>query len=715
MSSLNRPLPARIEGLHELASNLWWSWNASAREVFRTLDYGIWRRTDHNPLKMLSLLTPERLEEAVRDPNFLKAYDSAIDGLRRMHSTIDTWWSERQRGVSSLSVAYFSAEFALHQSVPLYAGGLGVLAADHCKEASDLGVPLIGVGLRYAVGYFQQTISAEGHQLECYDRFPLEETPLQRALTPAGQPCSVCITLAQANIRIAVWLVRVGRVVLYLLDTDVEENPDWARELCARLYVGDPDARLQQEIIFGVGGVRALRALGHSPDVWHLNDGHAAFVIFERIRELMESGNSIEEAVNIVRSTTLFTTHTPVAAGHDTFSFDVVERQLDGLLSANRSLRDVLFTLAAYSSAESSLFNMTVLALRGSGATNAVSQAHRDVTNRMFTPVVGETARPVHAITNGVHVPTWIAPAIDALFNLYVAPDWKERHDDPSIWNRVLTIPDEELWRVRQLLKEHLLTFIREHARNRWIQHKAGDAQLAARGSLLDPSALTIGFARRFTEYKRSELIFNDHDRLARLLNAPGRPVQLIFAGKAHPADEDGKKSLNRIYQSAADPKFSGRIAFVEDYNMHPAHFFVQGCDVWLNNPRKPLEACGTSGMKASINGVPHLSVADGWWSEGYTGKNGWLIDSGEFHGEEAEAETIYRLLEEQIIPAFYERDDRGVPVRWTAIAKQAIRTVAPRFSARRMVKEYVNRMYLPLAEASRTPVRSRGKEAAES
>jgi starch phosphorylase len=678
------------------------------------LDYSTWRLTDHNPLKMLSLLSAERLEEAACDPNFLRTYDSAIDGLRRTHSPAGTWWSERQNGTRGLSIAYFSAEFALHQSVPLYAGGLGVLAADHCKEASDLGVPLVGLGLRYAVGYFQQTISAEGHQLECYDRFPLEETPLQRALMPSGQPCTVCIRLGDANIEIAVWLVRVGRVVLYLLDTDVEQNPEWARELCARLYVGDRDARLQQEIIFGVGGVRALRALGYSPDVWHLNEGHAAFVIFERVRELTEAGQSIEEAVNSVRSTTLFTTHTPVAAGHDTFSFEGVERQLGGLLSSHPALRDVLFTLAACQNAESSLFNMTILALRGSGATNAVSQVHRDVTNSMFTPIVGDNVHPIGAITNGVHVPTWIAPAIDDLFNKYVAPDWKERHDDPTIWDNVVTIPDEELWRVRQLLKAHLLTFIREHARNRWIEHRAGDAQLAARGSLLDPSALTIGFARRFTEYKRSELIFNDHDRLARLLNAPGRPLQLIFAGKAHPADEYGKQSLNRIYQSAADPKFSGRIAFVEDYNMHPAHFFVQGCDVWLNNPRRPLEACGTSGMKASINGVPHLSVADGWWSEGYTGKNGWLIDPGEFHGEEAEAETIYRLLEEQIVPAFYERDARGVPVRWTAIAKQAIRTVAPRFCARRMVKEYVNEMYLALAEASK-PTRSRGKEASDS
>jgi starch phosphorylase len=663
---------------------------------------------------MLNLMTAERLEELAQDASFLQIYDDAIERLLRTQSGIGTWWSTRHADVSQISIAYFSPEFALHQSVPLYAGGLGVLAGDHCKEASDLGVPLLGIGFRYSVGYFQQAVSAEGWQQELYDPFPIDETPIERALTPDGKLCNIVVPLAQGTIHVAVWLVKVGRVKLYLLDTDVEENPPWGRELSSRLYVSEREARLQQEIILGIGGVRALRALGHDPAVWHLNEGHAAFVIFERIRELSTAGESFARAVHQVRSTTVFTTHTPVAAGHDVFPLDMVESHLRGFWGADAGQSDALLGLAMHDNGEGSLFNMTVLALRGSGMMNAVSQVHRDVTRRMFTPVFPEAADSVRAVTNGVHIPTWIAPSMDALFERYLGPDWKERQDDQGLWDHVFDIPDEELWQTRQSLRVHLVTFIREHARDRWVQQRASAAQLAALGTILDPSALTIGFARRFTDYKRSDLIFSDQDRLARLVNTLGRPVQLIFAGKAHPSDDVGKRSLERIYRCAADPRFGGRVAFVDDYNLHVARFFVQGCDIWLNNPRKPMEACGTSGMKASINGVPHLSVADGWWSEGYTGLNGWIIDSVEFGGEQAEAETIYRLLEEQIVPAFYQRDKRGVPVQWMAIVKQAIRTVAPRFCARRMVKEYVEQMYLPQTEVMAAAATTQRKEAGE-
>jgi starch phosphorylase len=659
------------------------------------MDYPLWRRTHHNPLQMLNLMTAEQLDGLAQDASFLQMYDAALDRLHRTQSGIGTWWSTRYPDLSEISIAYFSPEFALHQSVPLYAGGLGVLAGDHCKEASDLGVPLLGIGFRYSVGYFQQAVSADGCQQELYNPFPIDEAPIERACTPKGELCNIVVPLCGETIHVAVWQVKVGRVNLYLLDTEMEQNPPWARELSSRLYVGERDARLRQEIIFGVGGVRALRALGRMPAVWHLNEGHAAFVIFERIRELCDAGDSFATAVHRVRASTVFTTHTPVAAGHDVFSLEMVESHL------GRS--DELFELARYDNGEGSLFNMTVLALRGSGVMNAVSQVHRDVTRQMFTPIFKDAAESVRAVTNGVHIPTWIAPSIEVLFDRYLGPDWKERQDDPAVWDQVFTIPDDELWQNRQSLRAHLVTFIRERARDRWVQQQASAAQLGALGTLLDPSALTIGFARRFTDYKRSDLIFHDQDRLARLLNRLGMPVQLIFAGKAHPSDHLGKRSLERIYRCAADPRFSGRVAFVDDYNLHVAHFFVQGCDVWLNNPRKPLEACGTSGMKASINGVPHLSVADGWWSEGYTGSNGWLIDSAEFADEPAEAETIYRLLEEKIVPAFYQRDNRGVPVQWMDIVKQAIRTVAPRFCARRMVKEYVEQMYLPQTGAAAT------------
>jgi len=693
--TLERPLPERIQ---QLASDLWWSWNPMAREVFRRLDYTLWRQTDHNPIKMLTSISAERLEEAARDPLFIESYDKATEQLSRARSGTGTWWTERYPALSGISIAYFSAEFGIHQSVPLYAGGLGVLAGDHCKEASDLGVPLIGVGFRYSMGYFQQIISPEGNQVEIYNRFPIGETPLERACGTDGTPCKVTVSLARGTIQVAVWLVRLGRVKLYLLDTDTEDNPGWARDLSDRLYVGELQARLQQEIVLGLGGVRALRALGHYPAVWHLNEGHAAFVVFERIRELLEAGNTVDDAMENVRSTTVFTTHTPVPAGHDSFPVDWIENQLADFHNLNRESRQAMLRLAGYDNNEAHRFNMTVLAVRGSGSVNAVSQAHLDVTRSMFASILDGRDEAVSGITNGVHIPTWIAPAMDALFQRYLGAAWKERQDDPLLWENVMAIPDDELWEARQALRGHLLALIREHARNRWIRQQTSAAQLAASGTLLDPNALTIGFSRRFTDYKRPELIFHDEERLARLLNAMRSPLQLIFAGKAHPADEPGKRSLQRIYSHAADFRFAGRVAFVDEYNLHVAHFFVQGCDVWLNNPRKPLEACGTSGMKASINGVPHLSVGDGWWSEGYTGTNGWLIDPGETRDGAAEAETIYRLLEEQIVPAFYERDGRGIPVRWMHIVRQAIRTVAPRFCARRMVKQYVEEMYVPHA-----------------
>ena len=456
--------------------------------------------------------------------------------------------------------------------------------------------------------------------------------------------------------------------------------------------------------VIGVVG-RALRALGHNPTVWHLNEGHASFVVFERIRELVDAGETVMGALEKVRSTTVFTTHTPLPAGHDAFPFHLVDHQLAGWETGG-DRRNSLLSLGGYDNGAGWLFNMTVLALRGSSAVNGVSEVHREVTRKMFASVWTDTEEPIQGITNGIHVPTWIAPAIDALLERYLGSDWKERQDDPSVWDGIFAIPDEELWEARQSLKAYLLTFVREHARHRWTRQQVTAAHLAASGTLLDPSALTIGYARRFTEYKRPELIFNDRDRLARLLNA-SRPVQLIFAGKAHPSDEPGKRSIQRICHLAGDPRFAGRIAFVDDYDLHVAHFFVQGCDAWLNTPRKPIEACGTSGMKASINGVPHLSVGDGWWAEGCTGLNGWLIEPGESRDEHSEAQAIYRLLEEEVIPAFYERDKRGVPVRWMAIVKQAIRTVAPRFCARRMLKDYVEQMYVPRAEGAKQALAS--------
>ncbi|MGO9096335.1 MAG: alpha-glucan family phosphorylase [Bryobacteraceae bacterium] len=702
----NLALPERIGRLPELACDLSWSWSCEARQVFRILDYPLWRMTAHNPVQLLRTIAPEQVSRALNDPAFLAAYDAAIARMDGARTAAGSWWPSRFPELSGSQVAYFSAEFAIHQSLPIYAGGLGVLAGDHCKEASDLGIPLVGVGFMYPMGYFHQRVSAEGRQIEDYRRLDYDDVAVERALAPDGSPCRIQVPLGLHNLQVAVWRVRLGRVALILLDTDVPENATWDRELSSRLYVSEHEARLRQEIVLGVGGVRALRALGYQPAVWHLNEGHTSFVVLERIRELVEGGESFLAALDRVRSTTVFTTHTPVPAGHDAFPFYLLDNQLALFWQTAGARRNTFLALGSHDS-DGALFNMTAVAMRGSGAITAVSRRHQQVTRQMWAslwPDVPEEQRPISAYTNGVHVPTWIAPAMETLFERWLGADWRERHDDPGLWERILEIPDEELWAARQLLRHHMLDFIRERGRRGWTGENASPVQVLAAGALLDPAALTIGFARRFAEYKRPDLIFHDHERLARILNAPRRPVQIVLAGKAHPADEPGKRALQRIYTHAMDARFGGRVAFVEDYDLHVAHLLVQGCDVWLNNPREPLEASGTSGMKASLNGVPHLSVADGWWWEGYTGSNGWVIETGQDGGEAAAAESLYRLLEERIAPAFYTRDEKGVPREWTRTAKEAIRTVAPRFSARRMVKQYAEEAYAPMAKRTPTP-----------
>src|SRR5438093_2327014 len=707
------PFPARIARLDDLAVDLWWTWHADSRAVFRRLDYGSWRATAHNPVRMLWIMPRAKLDAAAADPAFLAIYDRAIAALDDARAARNTWWSTLPHG-NGHSIAYFSAEFALHQSLPIYAGGLGVLAGDHCKEASDLGVPLIGVGFMYPQGYFHQHVSADGWQEESYERLNWADAPIEPALTPDGKPCITAVPLGDRSVLVAVWGVRLGRVRLYLLDTSLEENAPWDRELSARLYGGDRETRIQQEIVLGIGGVRALKALEAQPGAFHLNEGHAGFVVLQRIRDLIEHGSTFDEALEEIRQTTIFTTHTPVPAGHDAFPFHLVEKHLAGCWGTLGANRDRFLALGAYDNGGGPQFNMTALAIRSSGSTNAVSQLHGEVTRAMFGPMwpdLPEAARPVSAVTNGVHVPTWIAGEMAELFTKYLGSEWLDRHDDPALWDGGLAIPDEELWRARQSLRRYLFTFIRDRARQRWMVEHVGIPRVVAAGSLLEPDALTIGFARRFTGYKRPELVFYDPERLARILNADGRPVQIIFAGKSHPADDIGKHHLQRVYKRALDPLFGGRIALVDDYDLHVGHFLAQGCDVWLNNPRKPLEASGTSGMKAAINGVPHLSIGDGWWAEGYTNTNGWVIDghaaSDNYDAvDAADADALYRLLEEEVVPAFYDRDDKGIPHRWIATVKESIRTVAPRFSGRRMVKEYVERMHATAFER-RTVTRS--------
>jgi starch phosphorylase len=697
-------LPDRINRLDSLARDLWWSWTPEARWIFRRLDYTVWRQTAHNPVRMLQLLPPVAFERALGDPTWLATYDNVIARQDSSRASRQTWCEANCPELQGKAIAYFSAEFALHQSLPIYAGGLGVLAGDHCKEASDLGVPLVGVGFMYPQGYFHQSLSSDGWQQEIYEKLNWTQAAIEPAITAEGKPCITAVPLGNRTVLVAVWRVRVGRVSLFLLDTDLEENAPWDRELSARLYGGDRETRVQQEIVLGIGGVRALRVMGITPSAYHLNEGHAAFVVLQRIRDLCEAGASFDSALEEVRRSTVFTTHTPVPAGHDAFPFHLVEQHLAGAWGDLGGYRERFLALGHYDNGGGPMFNMTALALRTSGAVNGVSRLHGEVTKQMWHsiwPDVPYDRLPVKSITNGVHVPTWISAEIESLFVRYLGPDWLEVHDDPAFADRVMTIPDDELWAARQSLRAFLFNFIRERARTRWTQEHVSAARVVAAATMFDHNTLTIGFARRFTGYKRPELIFLDPERLARILTATGRPVQIIFAGKAHPADDVGKHHLQRIYRRALDPLFGGRIGFVDDYDLHVAHYLVQGCDVWLNNPRKPMEASGTSGMKAAINGTPHMSIGDGWWAEGFTGANGWLIEGHadpNDHGAQdwADAQAIYTLIEERLVPTFYDRDEHGIPRRWLEIVKQSIRTVLPVFSARRMLKDYVREMYLP-------------------
>ena len=703
-------LPERIGRLDELANNLWWSWHDQARRLFRALDYPLWKLSGHNPVKELREVSLDTLQKAANDPTFLTLYDSVMLAFDTDMSASNTWFTTHYSNLLPDPVAYFSMEFAIHNSLPIYAGGLGILAGDICKEASDLGLPLVAVGFMYPQGYFHQHISLDGLQQETYRQLDFEEAPINPVLS-----IQVCRPLTQLQLcdrplHIGVWQVRVGRVNLYLLDTNIEGNAPEDRQLSARLYTADREQRIQQEIVLGIGGVRVLRALGISPAVWHANEGHTAFMMLERVKEEVEGGASFPEAIRRVQATTVVTTHTPVLAGHDVFLAQLVEKYFRRYWESLGIDRETFFQLGQQAGSGTQGFNMTALAFRMASQRCAVSQLHGKVTRRMWHslwPEVPEEQVPISHVTNGIHVSSWVAPELYYLFEKYLGKDWIKEHDDKRLWERVLNIPDDELWAVRQRLKRKLVGAIRERMRSRWVEDNVPWGQMMAMGALLDPEVLTIGFARRFTEYKRPALIFYDIERLKRIVANQWQPVQIIFAGKSHPADFPSKLLLQQVYALATDREFQGRIVFVEDYDMHVARYLVQGMDLWLNTPRRLQEASGTSGMKASLNGVPHLSVRDGWWYEGYNGANGWAIGDDlkvpdTVAEDKADAEALYQLLEKEIVPLYYERDRAGVPHGWLRIVKEAIRSVVPAFCACRMLKEYTERMYIPAAQSLR-------------
>jgi starch phosphorylase len=698
------PIPDRIRRLVDLADDLWWSWHRPARNLFKAVSYPLWKSTHHNPVQMLHLVSPERLEALARDPEFLSQYDQVLSAFDVELADGHLWFRKEHAGLRQ-PVAYFSAEFGLHGSLPIYSGGLGVLSGDHCKEASDLGLPFVGVGFIYPQGYFRQRIPPDGWQEAVYDTLNFEQAPLHPVMNADGGRLTVQVTLRGVPVHAQVWQVRAGRVHLYLMDTNVPENAAWDRDLSARLYGGDQETRIRQEMLLGLGGVRVLRALDIRPSAWHMNEGHSAFLVLERLRELVHVGETFDSAVETVRRATVFTTHTPVPAGHDAFPFHLMDEYFGRFWQEVGISRERFLALGEYDGR----FNMTVLALRLSGRTNGVSQLHGQVSRPMWQRVWPDRTVeevPIGAITNGVHVPSWISTSLKDLFTEYLGEAWEERHDDPALWDRLDVIPDDVLWTAHQDLKEKLLAFIDERTRERWRGGQMQASQVLASGALLDPEALTIGFARRFATYKRATLIFRDVRRLRRILHADRRPVQIIFAGKAHPADGGGKELIQQVYQLSQDPEFGGRIAFLEDYDLHMARFLVQGVDVWLNSPRRPNEASGTSGMKAAMNGIPNLSVLDGWWPEAYhpaegdRPQNGWAFGQVQYDDwdtqDEVDSQALLRILEDEVVPLFYDRDVAGVPRRWVQVMKEAMRTSVAAFSMRRMLKEYVEQMYLP-------------------
>ncbi len=700
-------IPERIGRLEELANNLWWSWHPEGRALFRRLDYPLWRSTGHNPVQQLYEISLGKLQAAAGDSDFLSLYDAAVTAFDNDMTDNNSWYTTKYPVFQEKSLAYFSMEFALHNSLPIYAGGLGVLAGDLCKEGSDLGIPMVAVGFMYPQGYFQQRISFEGWQEEKYSQLDFSKAPVTVISSADGKQCLAEVQLRDRKLHIGAWLVRLGKVDLYLLDTDIEENKPEDRELSNRLYTADREHRLQQEMLLGIGGVRVLRALGIEPSIWHANEGHTAFMMLERIREEVARNIAFDEALDKVKKTSVFTTHTPVPAGHDTFSTELIEQYFEDYWPSLGTDGETFLDLGRQNAGDNT-FNMTILALKTCEHRNAVSKLHGRVTRRMWCNLwldCSEDTAPITNITNGIHTPTWIALENQQLFIKYLGKEWVEKQDNSEIWKSIDDIPDEELRRVHLLLKRKLFHIVLERAQQRWARSDATPQQILAMGSLLDHDALTIGFVRRFAEYKRPDLLFRNIERLRKIVNDPWCPVQVIFAGKSHPADTASKKLLQYVYNMARDREFQGRIAFLEDYDMRLARYLVQGVDVWLNTPRRLQEASGTSGMKAVLNGALHLSVPDGWWPEAYNGNNGWSIGdespkASKAEEDESDSESLYSILERQVIPLYYNRDRSGVPREWIAMVKRSISSIMPLFNTRRMLKEYCEKIYVPAIQS---------------
>jgi starch phosphorylase len=695
-------LPERISRLHDLSYNLWWTWQPEAARLFGKLDYDLWERLSHNPIRLLREIERARLTQAAKDSEYLVLYDAVFAEYDAYFSGVTTWTNRTHPEFDSQPIAYFSMEYGLHETLPIYSGGLGVLAGDHLKEASDLGLPLTAMGFMYAQGYFSQRISEDGWQEALNNMLVVEDLPVL-LVTENDQPVTVGVEFPDRKVTMRIWEARVGRVALYLLDSNVESNSEMDRLLTARLYWSDLDRRVMQEVLLGIGGVRALRRLGYSPSVWHMNEGHAAFLTLERARELVTAGVPFESAIAKTRGQNVFTTHTPVPAGNDEFPLWLMDKYLAAIWEQLGITREQFFDLARHERGHSETFSMGILALRNSDGRNAVSELHGQVSRRMWHFLWSDKREeevPIAHVTNGVHTANWMARRLKNLFNQYLGSDWYEHLDAAEVWSKIDDIPDAELWAVRLHLKRKLAFYLRERVRDRWTVGGFHPVQVVSSGVLINPYALTIGFARRFATYKRASLILRDLDRLLHIVNRPNMPVQILFAGKAHPADEPGKQLIQQVYRTVKKAETGGRIVFLEDYDINLARYLVQGVDVWMNTPRRPLEASGTSGMKAALNGALNFSVLDGWWRESYNGQNGWAIgedrDYESSDGQDAlDAEDLYGKLESEIIPSYYDRDPKEMSQKWIARIKDSMQTNIPRFSTRRMVKEYVENLYV--------------------
>jgi len=699
------PIPKRIGRLLELSYNLWWSWHPEATALYQEIDAELWEEVYHNPVRFLREVRQIDLDKAAQNAEFLRAYHKIMADFDAYQVFDRTWFAQTYPDLMKRQIAYFSAEFGLHESLPIYSGGLGILSGDHTKEASDLGIPLIGVGFLYPQGYFKQVITNEGNQEAIYQKVRFFEVPALPAFDVDGKEVVVSVGLPGRRVYAKVWQIQVGNVPLFLMDTDIHPNNPNDRELSARLYGGDQEMRLAQEMVLGIGGVRALRKLGYDPAIYHMNEGHSAFMVLERMREYVQTGMSFDEAARQVTATSVFTTHTPVPAGHDTFPFPMMEKFFAGFWEQLGISKEQFLELARHDQSWGPTFSMTVLGLRLAEKKNGVSKLHGEVSRRMWHwlwPENEPDQTPISYVTNGIHTESWLAPELKGVFDEEMGPDWVLNIDDVQMWQAIDRVSDEKLWRLRNMARARMLNFVRMRIRHRLARMGADQGQQDATFQLLNNNALTIGFARRFATYKRGTLLFTDVERLKRIIHTTGRPVQFIFAGKAHPRDEPGKALIREIYHRSFEAGLAGHIVFVEDYDINVGRQLVSGVDVWLNTPRRPHEASGTSGQKAGTNGIPNLSISDGWWPEAFNGANGWVIGNDEEPDDHRDAGYLYDLLENEVVPRFYNRNEQGIPEGWVAIMRESIKTVAPQFSMSRMLKDYSHDLYVPLLQSKK-------------